>query len=111
MSLLLAWFTFLGAQSNAFKASNLEAVGAGGAGGNMPPKILANHLTLSQPGGGDMFCPPHYYLPPRIVRSSYGPAKASSVSATIHDRDGRRSENLGGTSSNVVFIIYPQRLR
>ena len=47
-----------------------------------------------------------YYLTPPIFKPSYGPAKASSVSDTIHDRDGGRSENLG-TSSNVVFIIYP----
>ena len=42
LHVLTTWFTFLvGAQSNAFKASNLEAVGAGGAGGNMPlPKIF-----------------------------------------------------------------------
>ena len=37
LHVLTTWFTFLGAQSNAFKASNLEAVGAGGAGGNMAP--------------------------------------------------------------------------
>ena len=36
LHVLTTWFTFLvGAQSNAFKASNLEAVGAGGAGSNM----------------------------------------------------------------------------
>ena len=32
------------------------------------PHILADQLTLSQPGGG--LCPPYYYSPPQIFRLS-----------------------------------------
>ena len=41
-----------------------------------PPQVLTYLLTLSQPGWeGGTLCQPHYYLPPpRIFRSSYGPA-------------------------------------
>ena len=44
----------------------------GGSGGAMAPQILADQLTLSQPGG-DRLCPPNYYWHPRIFRPSNGP--------------------------------------
>ena len=37
------------------------------------PQILADQLTLSQPGG-DRLCPPNYYWHPWIFRPSDGPA-------------------------------------
>ena len=51
-----------------------RAVGSGvGAGGVIAPQILEDHLTLFQPGGGRL-CPPQYYSPHLIFKSSYGPA-------------------------------------
>ena len=39
------------------------------------PQILADQLTLSQPGGGGgRLYSPHYYSPPQIFRPSDGPA-------------------------------------
>ena len=44
---------------------NEKTVGTGGPEGQVPlPQILADKLTLSQPGGGSRLCPPQYYLPP-----------------------------------------------
>ena len=40
--------------------------GGGAGGGSCPPQILADQLTLSQPGGG-WLCPPQYYLPPGFL--------------------------------------------
>ena len=41
----------------------------GPGGGDMTPQILADHLTLSQPGGGAYYST--YPSPPRIFRPSY----------------------------------------
>ena len=42
-------------------------------GGAQAPQILADQLTLSEPGG--RLCPAHYYVsPPQIFRTSDSPA-------------------------------------
>ena len=50
-----------------------RAVGTGGAGGPMPPPRFLQ-ISLPYLNQEDSFCSPHYDLPPRIFRPSYGPA-------------------------------------
>ena len=47
--------------------------GQGGEGDRIS-QILADQLTLFQLEGVGILCLPHYYSPPRIFISSYGPA-------------------------------------
>ena len=52
-------------------ASICRPVASGGAGEARAPHFLADHLTLSQPGGH--IIPTQYYVPPQIFRPCDGP--------------------------------------
>ena len=57
------------------------------------PQILADQLTLSQPGS--RLYPPHYYLPsPRIFRPSYGPESSGEARVFV---------------LNFQYVIFPSR--
>ena len=82
--------------SNACLNFQARAVGAGG--GHALPSILADLLTLSQPGGQIM--PASILLaPPRIFRPSYGPA-----SYGITDTDS--STNFEGFELDTNWTYY-----
>ena len=69
----LEWVSSLdSAQDLNFRLGIQRGVVPGGAGGAMTPQILANQLSLSQPGG-DRLCPPNYYWHSQIFRPSDSP--------------------------------------
>ena len=55
-------------------------------GGHQPPQILADQLTLSQPGGH--IIPTQYYKPPRIFRPCDGPDILREIQM-LNTRDSR----------------------
>ena len=58
------------AGNNVIKA---RAVGAGGAGGVIPPSPDFDRSLNPISTRGIRLCPSHYYLPPKIFRLPYGP--------------------------------------
>ena len=72
-------FHFLGMQAS-WKSYVMIQSGmqqGGGQRGQLPPQILADQLTLSQPGGH--MIPTQYYVPPRIFRPCDGPEYLSPI--------------------------------
>ena len=69
-----------------------------------------DHLTLYQ-RGGRLLCPSHYYLPPCIFRSSYGPAKGFRYSKYALSTGHRARKTMMKFDAWTISEQFPLKSR
>ena len=70
------------------------------------PQILADQLTLSQPGVGGILYPQHYYCPFQIFRPSYGPHVRMRTQIGTQITVEKKAGNLRAYPKTALDVFY-----